>query len=455
MKILDTVIQFYNQFISIIYYIIIIHFLLSFSPDSINLTYLPTYPPTYLPVRELPTPSNQAIPIPGKTTSLPHFPSILTPTTPHHKPPIMPSLLPRNTRLLRTLPKRLQPLNSFRTPLRTPFQIRTLSSKPQLDPISLHRAEATRNANQKRRLTYLTCGFLLGMVSIWVTATSIDLPPPNKLDSSRPHESLIGAPVIIKGEEDLVQTGTSSIPTFPKYIQYSDAISVEEKVSHPPEEYQLLGLGIRTVSFLAIQVYVVGIYISTSTISNLQTSLLQKAAPGGASTLVAGEKEELKKLLLHESEGEQIWNEILQSANLKTLIRIVPTRNTDFHHMRDAWVRSLTVRAQKNRAEFGDAQFGLSMGEFKALFNRGSVAKGREMLLNRDANGVLRIWCEDAKMGRTRLGEVHDERISRGIWLGYLAGAQVSSEMARRSVVDGIMGFLERPVGTVEGQVHV
>lgn len=93
------------------------------------------------------------------------------------------------------------------------------------------------------------------------------------------------------------------------------------------------------------------------------------------------------------------------------------------------------------------------MGDFKALFNRGSVPKGRELLLNRNPRGLLSVWYDDGKNGSQRLGEVRDERISRSIWLGYLAGAQVSSEEARRSVVEGVMRFVERPVGTVEGQV--
>jgi hypothetical protein len=33
--------------------------------------------------------------------------------------------------------------------------------------------------------------------------------------------------------------------------------------------------------------------------------------------------------------------------------------------------------------------------------------------------------------------------------LNYLAGKTVSSEGARQSVVDGVMGIVERPVGTV------
>lgn len=348
------------------------------------------------------------------------------------------SLLPLAPRTLRTLPKP-QYLSRFRPIPRT--HTRAITSKasttPQPDAISLHRLEATQRAHHKRRTIYSASGFLAGMVCIWVTATSIDLPPPSKLDSSRPSPSLSSSsPVTIlpppsskptPEQEELIPTGTSTIPHFPKTIPFSPTPS---STTTPEEPYQLLGLGIRTVSFLHIQVYVLGIYISPSSIPTLQSSLLQLAAPNGASTLVAHEKDALKAMLLDPARSEEIWSAILQNPEIKSLVRIVPTRNTDFHHLRDAWVRSLTARAQKNREEFGDEKFGSAMGEFKALFNRGSVPKGRELLLSRDESGKLGVWYEDGEKGSQKLGEVADERISRGIWLGYLAGANVSSEEA-------------------------
>lgn len=51
------------------------------------------------------------------------------------------------------------------------------------------------------------------------------------------------------------------------------------------------------------------------------------------------------------------------------------------------------------------------------------------------------------------LGGVNDERISRLVWMGYLAGENIASEDARQSVVDGVMDLVERPIGTVETQV--
>merc|ERR1711939_249588 len=91
----------------------------------------------------------------------------------------------------------------------------------------------------------------------------------------------------------------------------------------------------------------------------------------------------------------------------------------------------------------------------KGLLNRGSVPKGKELLLARNREGRLAVWYDDGKIGAQRLGQVDDERISRGLWLNYLVGKTPVSVPARKSIIDGVMEFVERPVGTVATQVQV
>lgn len=307
---------------------------------------------------------------------------------------------------------------------------------------------------------------MVGLVGIYVTATWIPLPGESeKMDSGRQNDPLVvlgkERKVIIQklGEEpeeipDVVETGTSTVPTFPRVIEFFDDESGVIRQNDPGlVEYQLMGLGIRTVSFLGIQVYVVGMYVATEDIAVLQKAFIKKIDPV-ATTLVAGEKGKLRELLLDPAKGEEAWTQILKESGVRTLVRIVPTRNTDFHHLRDAWVRSITARAQRNRDEFGDESFGVAVGEFKALFNRGSVPKQKELLLLRNPKGKMAVWYDDGKNGAQRVGSVDDERISRGLWLNYLAGKTVASEGARQNIISGIMEFVERPVGTVAAQVH-
>ncbi|TPX19709.1 Altered inheritance of mitochondria protein 18 mitochondrial [Coccidioides immitis] len=305
--------------------------------------------------------------------------------------------------------------------------------------------------------------------------------------------------VIIDGVEQ-VSTGNSTIPHFPKSIRLPASLDSPDsrrqsartpgeeikKSGEKEEDYYLLGLGIRTVSFLNIQVYVVGFYIAVSDMATLQQRLVREAAPPSisgvpsesavtATSLVPKEREDLRKALLDPEQGEEVWNQILKEGGIRTAIRIVPTRNTDFLHLRDGWVRAITGRAQRAnvrakalaskeldaqpQSEFADDSFGEAMGDFKALLGGGgggrkSVPKGQTLLLLRDKVGALEILYQpgDAKPS-VWLGEVLDERISRLLWLQYLAGKVVASDGARRAIIDGVMGIVERPVGTVEQMV--
>lgn len=300
----------------------------------------------------------------------------------------------------------------------------------------------------------------------------------------------------IQGQDGVeqVETGTSSVPHFPSTmllpkrldgsaLQPGDEIPSGGDIEH--ETYQLLGLGIRTVSFLRIQVYVVGMYVAQSDLPELQQRLVRTAvkppgepqvidAPGAtsATSLVSTERQQLRELLLDPERGDAAWDAILKTDGLRTAFRIVPTRNTDFLHLRDGWVRGITGRAQQAAAktreaqqqqktqpasEFEDESFGAAMNDFKAVFGGGqrkNVPKGQTLLLVRNAQGQLdALFYPEAKKPARFLGRVQDERISRLVWLNYLAGKNVSSESARQSVVDGVMGIVERPVGTVVQKV--
>ncbi|OJD19427.1 hypothetical protein AJ78_00601 [Emergomyces pasteurianus Ep9510] len=303
---------------------------------------------------------------------------------------------------------------------------------------------------------------------------------------------------IIDGIEQ-VPTGNSTIPTFPKAIKLpsggSQALSTggragdEFPTNAKTEDYTLLGLGIRTVSFLSIQVYVVGLYIANSDISALQQHLVRQAAtPVSASavnesavtatSLVPGEREALREMLLDPEKGQEVWNQMLRDTKIRTALRIVPTRNTDFLHLRDGWVRAITAQAQSANArakevaakqgssipadavvtsEFEDDSFGTALNDFKSLFGGGvrkNVPKGQILYLLRNKMGGLETMLHvGGGKPLVWLGAMDDERVSRLLWMGYLAGKKVASEGARKSVVDAVMEIVERPVGTVEQRV--
>jgi hypothetical protein len=252
-----------------------------------------------------------------------------------------------------------------------------------------------------------------------------------------------------------VLTGTSSVPHFPKTIRLptTDVPDVEEA------EYTLIGLGIRTVSFLGIQVYVVGMYVQTSSLAELQTRFIKRVNLL-ATTLLPGEKDDLRKVLLDAEQSYKIWDDILKdtNTNLNTAFRIVPTRSTDFQHLRDGWVRGITSRMQeasiRGDKQFTDESFGVSMKEFTTLFGgKGKAPKGTVILLTRDGKGKFGVYYQDNINQVEKLGSVDDERIARLVWLGYLGGKNVSSEDARKHVVDGIIELAGRPIGTAAAKI--
>jgi Chalcone isomerase like len=258
------------------------------------------------------------------------------------------------------------------------------------------------------------------------------------------------------GEDiELVQTGTSSVPHFPKTIRLPKAGGPNSEEM----EYTLIGLGIRTVSFLGIQVYVVGLYVQTSSIAELQSRFIKRVNPL-ATTLISGEKEELRKALLDPEQSYKVWDDILRdtNTNINTAFRIVPTRGTDFQHLRDGWVRGITNRTQaassRGDNQFSDESFGSSMRNFTSLFGgKGKAPKGTVVVLTREGNGKLGVLYQDKITNAEQFGTVDDERIARLIWLGYLGGKSVSSEDARKHVVDGIIELVERPIGTVAAKI--
>lgn len=356
-----------------------------------------------------------------------------------------------------------------------------------LDPVAVHRAEAIRRAYYSRRRNYAALGCLICILVPMAVVYNIDLEDMQKKVSEKtdapadvvrefqgrkvvvaPGDKLkaIGADTI-----ELVETGTSSVPVFPKTIKLPTAVGDDGVAKGAREtEYTLLGLGIRTVSFLSIQVYVVGLYVETSALPRLQAALIKQVNPM-ASALIPGEKSQLRTSLLDSADSSAIWESLLRNPELRAnmAFRIVPTRDTNFQHLRDGMVRGITKRMQeaniaaqqaKIEPEYNDEAFGLAMKDFKALFNaRGKAGKGSVLLLRREVEGGLEMLYQATEKSGSgmgpleRLGTVKDERLSRLTWLLYLGGKNVSSEDARKKVVEGCLELVERPIGTVETRV--
>lgn len=290
--------------------------------------------------------------------------------------------------IYRCLHSRPNPL--FSTILRHHPIPNTTIRSPKTRPLH-HTYSTTHSPPQPRRKPNyklaILCGFTGVAATFFVTRSKpqhLDAPPNPGRDALT-----AGARVEITGKDhhpednDTVPTGTSTIPQFPRKIWLprsgvsgtdgaSPALPAGIGAAREEEEYQLLGLGVRKVSLFRIQVYVVGLYVASGDIGRLQEELVRAAVGSGASTLVQGEKEELKRTLLDGAGSERIWGEVLKEGGVRSAVRVVPTRNTNFAHLRDGWVRGIDARGKGGG--FEDGVFRDAVGGFKGLFGgRGSV----------------------------------------------------------------------------------
>ncbi|KAI1425239.1 chalcone-flavanone isomerase [Xylaria sp. FL1777] len=361
-------------------------------------------------------------------------------------------------------PPRMQCLQKHPSPVQRRTFVRGTqpSSGRAVENIDVKRMRHQSHHYYIRRRNFLLCGSIAGIIASCYTAYLLvaELRKPKKLDSGLPTntdpfttEAGSKRKTVLHDADgrELVPTGNSTVPTFPRLLDLAYGAEADREEINGVE-YTLVGLGVRTVTFLGFEVYMVGYYVATQDIAALQARLVKEINPI-ATTLVSSEKDSLRQALLDPERGEKLWTSILEEVRPRSLFRIIPVRDTDFHHLRDGFVRAITARSQGNNAEFGDEAFGLAMKDFKSLFNRGKVPKSRELLLCRDVAGRLTVTYDDGKTGMGSIGRVTDERVSRLLWLNYLAGKQVASEPARKNIVDGIMEFVERPIGTVATRV--
>ncbi|KAL2263518.1 hypothetical protein VTK26DRAFT_6419 [Humicola hyalothermophila] len=359
---------------------------------------------------------------------------------------------------------------------------RSRPSGRAVENLNIRRLSEQAEEYHRNRQIFLWCGAIAGVISFIYTAYKLKrelekkpVKADTKLPSSDPlaGTDAVDRKVIVQDEQGqgIVPTGNSTVPTFPLTLHLPSYTAPITADSHPSTsdssavatrtteggmtEYTLVGLGLRTVTFLNLQVYVVGYYVATADIAALQNALTKKVNPI-ATTLVPSEREQLRAALLDPAEGERTWDELLASGvPARSAFRVVPVRDTDFHHLRDGFVRAVQARAPGMKGGADDEAFGEAMRQFRAVFNRGSVPKRKELLLVRDETGRLSIAYDGGKEGKGRklIGVVEDERVSRALWLNYLAGKKVASEPARQDIVRGVMDFVERPVGTVASQV--
>lgn len=209
------------------------------------------------------------------------------------------------------------------------------------------------------------------------------------------------APQVVQqpdGEEFEIDPGTSI--AFPKTLQIPSKF--------PLPRLSLVGVGTRTVSFLGLKVYSVGFY------ADLNDPKL--------TVPVAAEPEEKIDHIVR---------------NTTCVIRIVPTRNTSYTHLRDGFVRALTARVQleKSRGVFTpETEFAIQspLRKLKTLFPNATLTKGTPL------DVLITAPTGDNKQPRRLvfrdLGSIESDWVAEQFVLAYFEGDGISPPLKKATV---------------------
>ncbi|KAI8452801.1 chalcone-flavanone isomerase-domain-containing protein [Phakopsora pachyrhizi] len=227
---------------------------------------------------------------------------------------------------------------------------------------------------------------------------------------------------------------------FPSQLE-SDLIKTNEPL-------RLIGLGVRTVSFLSVKVYVAGFYADPRVLRAL------RVVPGWDIELTRDaflpvKKESKSVETSHDKElspirGEALMRQLL-SVPVNFAIRISPIRPTDFTHLRDGFCRSILARINSMVKEGIVSELEAerafeSVKTFRSFFPTGvSVPRGSSLTLIRSAGSSLIVEYE----GKV-LGELQDGIVSKELFLAYFSDSDPISPKFKESVIDGFCNLYRK-----------
>lgn len=242
----------------------------------------------------------------------------------------------------------------------------------------------------------------------------------------------------------LVDPSTSI--AFPTRLTPTSLRSTDEVLS-------LVGLGVRTVSFLKVKVCDPANPLARSAVNANDTSRLEcarfhrsialasmclKAIGGPLRAWVyvcSPYPQTCKDLTISTCFQSEETMQTFLSSKTPCAIRIIPTRNTGFDHLRDGFVRAIQGRMKvlAKRGDVGDAELDrvdASLVTFKSLFATRTANKGEELLLVKLPSGGVAVEFEGEV-----LGKVEDPLVARELFMAYFLEKGANSEKVGSSRV--------------------
>lgn len=183
--------------------------------------------------------------------------------------------------------------------------------------------------------------------------------------------------------------------------------------------FELVAWGVRTVSFLGIKVYNVGLYIPDEQVSVL---------PSYAQSNIDANP----------------WAPLIRIYECPMVLRIIPVRSTDYAHLRDGFVRSTLTRMKmegedEQRIRTRDD----AVTQFKSLFPRQKMKKG-EVLTIVKKGPELRLYAGENM--EEDLGAVRNDDLARGLLSAYLVGDNVVSPDLQKKLQKRLQEIADAPM---------
>jgi hypothetical protein len=209
---------------------------------------------------------------------------------------------------------------------------------------------------------------------------------------------------------------------LPKVVEKTTGIDFDQELN----DFKLLGLGVRQVTFIKFNAYAVALYMQTKSLLSLGTRWKQEFTPSK---------------LLNSPESEFYISDLLKKGKSLKLV-IKTARNTDGPHLRNGFLKMLTLqyKSQLDLSDQDKEQVDKDLQNFKSLWSiKGTFKKGDCIVVTREADESLSLEFPDNP--EFTGFSINNAFLCKWFFKSYLGAAGVS-ESLRESVSVGLHGLL-------------
>ncbi|AJU30068.1 Aim18p [Saccharomyces cerevisiae YJM554] len=238
------------------------------------------------------------------------------------------------------------------------------------------------------------------------------------------------------------------------FPSHTESIQVDSSVSDFPltitalnfpvsTTFKLLGYGQRHVTFLRFKVYALGLYLAEND-ENLVSDTLNETYLHKYFLDVDDSKtpkENLARLLKRDDSKSVMMIDDLLDSGMRMLAKITPVRNTDFKHLKEGLVK--TISKHPDVANNKDT-LAKGLSELNDAFSRkGSVRKNDDLIIELLANGALQFSYHDSKNNEFEvMGVVNNQLVGKFLFSQYLCGEKSPSPQAKKTAIDKLVTLL-------------